>query len=218
MCFEVLFFDLDDTLYSPDTGLWEVIRLRIEQYMIEKLQFPAEVVPSLRNELFLKHGTTMRGLEEHYQINEQEFLDYVHDVSLDRFLKPDPQLRLTLELYSQRKIIFTNADTNHANRVLNALELQGCFDQIIDIRDIRPYCKPQPEAFKKALELAGVKNPNDCVMIDDAYRNLVVASETGLFTIQTGVKECPQGIDASILTLLDLPGVIPVRSHKIKGE
>ena len=209
MRFEVLFFDLDDTLYSASTGLWQAIRLRIDQYMIEVLNLPPEVVPNLRKELFLKHGTTMRGLEQVYQINEQQFLDYVHDVPLGNYLKPDANLRLTLCEYPQRKVIFTNADTNHANRVIVTLGLEGCFDQIIDIRDIHPYCKPQAAAFSKALELARVKRPQVCVMIDDAQRNLLAAKEAGLFTIQIGMEDCPPGIDASIRSLLDLPSVIP---------
>lgn len=210
MCFEVMFFDLDDTLYPSAVGLWEAIRGRIDRYMVEKMRLPEEIVPDLRKELFLKHGTTMRGLQAKYHIDEQDFLDYVHDVPLANYLKPDPSLRATLEMYSQRKVIFTNADTNHANRVIFTLGLEGCFDQIIDIRDIRPFCKPQVEAFQKAFEIAGVRVPAECVMLDDAQRNLVSARKAGMFTIQIGVEDCPMGVDASILSLLDLPSVIPV--------
>jgi putative hydrolase of the HAD superfamily len=210
MCFETLFFDLDDTLYPSNAGLWEAIRQRIDRYMVEKLQIREDVVSELRKELFLKHGTTMRGLQARYQIDEQDFLDYVHNVPLVNYLKPDPLLRSTLEAYPQRKVIFTNADTNHANRVIFTLGLEGCFDQIIDIRDIRPFCKPQLEAFKKALEIACVQNPSECVMIDDSIKNLQSASEAGLFTIHIGTADCPPGIDASILSLAELPSVIPV--------
>jgi putative hydrolase of the HAD superfamily len=178
--------------------------------MIEMMKMPAEIVPQLRKELFLKHGTTMRGLQARYQINEQEFLNFVHDIPVGNYLKPDPSLRQVLAMYPQRKVIFTNADTNHANRVIFTLGLEGCFDQIIDIRDISPFCKPQVEAFSRALELAKVENPAECVMIDDALRNLLAARETGLFTIQIGVEECPPGVDAAITSLLDLPSVIPV--------
>jgi putative hydrolase of the HAD superfamily len=215
MCFEVLFFDLDDTLYPAAAGLWEAIRARIDLYMVEKMNLPAETVPELRKELFLKHGTTMRGLQARYQINEQDFLDFVHDVPLGKYLKPDPALRETLELYPQRKVIFTNADTNHANRVIVTLGLEGCFDQIIDIRDIRPFCKPQVDAFAKALEIAGVSTPTECVMIDDALRNLQAAREVGMFTIQIGAQQCPPGVDAVILSLLDLPDVIPVKKNTL---
>jgi putative hydrolase of the HAD superfamily len=176
--------------------------------MIEQMNLPAEIVPDLRKELFLKHGTTMQGLQQIYQVNEQDFLDYVHDIPLANYLQPDPSLRETLNKYPQRKIIFTNADSNHANRVIVSLGLEGCFDQIIDIRDIRPYCKPQLEAFQKALQLADVKDPKQCVMIDDAQRNLLTAKAAGLFTIQIGGKDCTPGVDASIPSLADLPSVI----------
>ena len=209
MCFEVLFFDLDDTLYPKDSGLWQAIRQRIDQYLVEKMNLPKEIVSDLRKELFQKYGTTLRGLEQMFQVDEQDFLNYVHDLPLADYLQPDPKLRQTLGEYPQRKVIFTNADTNHANRVISTLGLDGCFDQIIDIRDIHPYCKPQPEAFDKALELANVKNPQECVMIDDSLRNLVSAKEAGLFTIQMGVQDCPPGVDASLVSLLDLPSVIP---------
>jgi putative hydrolase of the HAD superfamily len=208
MCFEVLFFDLDDTLYPSAAGLWEAIRRRIDLYMIERMKLPEEIVPELRKELFLKHGTTMRGLEARYHIDEQDFLDFVHDLPLKEYLEPDPQLRDALEMFMQRKVIFTNADSNHANRVILALGLEGCFDQIIDIRDIRPYCKPQLEAFNKALELADVSKPGKSVMIDDAPRNLLAAREVGLFTIQITDGEPASGIDAAISNLRELPKVL----------
>jgi pyrimidine 5'-nucleotidase len=210
MIFDTIFFDLDDTLYPSTNGLRQILRNRIELYMMEIMKISPEIVPNLRKELFLKYGTSLRGLSTEYSINEQEFLDFVHDVPLKNYIQPDPNLRMTLELYPQKKVIFTNADTNHANRVIGILGLEGVFDQIIDIRDIHPYCKPQIEAFQKALLLARVNDPHECVMIDDAHRNLLSAKEMGLFTIQIGLDDCPPNIDASIITLIDLPSVIPV--------
>jgi putative hydrolase of the HAD superfamily len=113
-----------------------------------------------------------------------------------------------LESYSQRKVIFTNADTNHANRVISALGLEGCFDQIVDIRDIHPYCKPQPEAFEMALQLIGIQNRQTCIMFDDAPRNLLTAKSAGLFAVLIGASNCPDRIDAAIPSLLELPTVI----------
>jgi len=42
MLFTTLFFDLDDTLYPPATGLWEAIGSRINLYMTERMGFPPE--------------------------------------------------------------------------------------------------------------------------------------------------------------------------------
>jgi FMN phosphatase YigB (HAD superfamily) len=47
-------------------------------------------------------------------------------------------------------------------------------------------------------------------MIDDSPRNLKTAHEMGFFTIQVGTDTRSPYADAAILTLADLPDVIPV--------
>ncbi|MBA4383781.1 MAG: pyrimidine 5'-nucleotidase [Anaerolinea sp.] len=209
MCFETIFFDLDDTLYLPTSGIWEAIGDRMVQYMVSKLDIPQISAPNERERLFHTHGTTMRGLVAEYHINEADFLEFVHDIPIDQYLSKDVFLRSMLEQYKQRKVIFTNADTGHANRVLNALGIQDLFEQIIDIRSMRPWCKPQVEAFAKAIELTGVSDPTNCVMIDDALRNLVTAHDFGLYTIHVGAQELTEPVDAAVLSLDDLPLVLP---------
>ncbi len=78
---------------------------------------------------------------------------------LSRYLHPDPELRAAIQAIPARKFIFTNADANHAKRVLEAVGLQGLFDGIIDVHAIAPYCKPMPEAFELALKAAGSPDP-----------------------------------------------------------
>ncbi|MRS02298.1 pyrimidine 5'-nucleotidase [bacterium] len=208
MRFETLFFDLDDTLYSSTSGIWEAIGDRMVQYMITKLDISASIAPAERERLFHTHGTTMRGLVAEYHIDEVDFLEYVHDIPIDHYLSVDLSMRKVLESFPQRKVIFTNADTGHANRVLNTLGVEDLFDQIIDIRSIKPWCKPQSEAFAKAFELAGINDPGQCVMIDDALRNLVTAHDFGLFTVHVGAQEIIKPVDAAILTLDELPNVL----------
>ncbi len=208
MRFETIFFDLDDTLYSPTSGIWEAIGERMVQYMITKLDIPESAAPVERERLFHTHGTTMRGLVAEYHIEEVDFLEYVHDIDIDNYLSQNLPMRKILESYPQRKVIFTNADTGHANRVLKALGVKDLFDQVIDIRSIKPWCKPQIEAFSKAMELAGINNPKSCVMIDDALRNLVTAHDLGLYTIHVGEQETKKPVDAAIMTIEELPSVL----------
>jgi putative hydrolase of the HAD superfamily len=208
MRFETLLFDLDDTLYSSTSGIWEAIGDRMVQYMVTKLAIPESTAPTERERLFHTHGTTMRGLVAEYKIDEVDFLEYVHDISIDDYLSPNVAVRNILESYPQRKMIFTNADTGHAIRVLKTLGVEDLFEQIIDIRSIKPWCKPQPEAFAKALTLAGIQKTENCVMIDDSLRNLITAHEMGLFTIQVGEKEVIPPVDAAILTIEELPNVL----------
>jgi pyrimidine 5'-nucleotidase len=210
MCFKVMLFDLDETLYPPATGIWQAIGERMDHYIVERLAIAPAQVTSLRNDLFHQYGTTMRGLREVYGIDEGEFLAYVHDIPIERYLRKDESLIQMLGLFPQPKVIFTNADTGHARRVLRTLEIEHFFTRVIDIQAIHPYCKPMSEAFQLALELAGIDNPSECVMIDDSDRNLLTAHELGLFTIRIGTEERAEHVDAAILSIHQLPDVIPV--------
>ncbi|MCX6054898.1 MAG: pyrimidine 5'-nucleotidase [Chloroflexi bacterium] len=210
----MIFFDLDDTVYPPNSGIWQAIGARMDRFLIDRLSIPMDSVAGLREKLFKEHGTTLRGLVTEYQINDQEFLDFVHDIPIHKFLSTNLLLKRTLELYPQRKIIFTNADTNHANRVLKVLGIFDVFEQIIDIRSVRPYCKPMPEAFDLAFSLSGIKSTHHSVMIDDAHRNLVTANNKGMFTIQVGTNIRNPYVDAAIENLTDLPNVIPLSKTK----
>lgn len=180
-------FDLDDTLYPHDSGLWEMIRERIDQFMVEEMHFPAEQVSGLRHRLWKRYGTTLRGLQAEYHVDMDTYLRYVHAVPLDEYLTPDSTLSETLSSLPQLKCIFTNSDTAHAKRVLDHLEVAQFFQQIIDIYAMAPHCKPQKEAFLKALDILG-QNPEDCLLIDDSPVNLETAHQLGITTVSVGLR------------------------------
>ncbi|MBE0696203.1 MAG: pyrimidine 5'-nucleotidase [Anaerolineaceae bacterium] len=186
MPFSTLLIDLDETVYSTACGVWEAISRRMEQYMHERLNLSWEEIPELRKSLYQQYGTTLRGLQKTLAIDEQEYVNYVHDVPLDQFLVPDQALRDVLLRYPQQKVIFTNADRNHARRVMQVLQITDCFSDLVDIFDIAPYCKPMPESFQIALARAGETDPGACVFIDDSPHNLAAARALGFYTIQVG--------------------------------
>ena len=205
MHFDTLLFDLDDTLYPSNYGIMDAIGLKMIQYMVVKLGIPENTVEIERERLFNLHGTTRRGLQAEYHIDEDDFMEFIHDIQVNQYLSINDDLQKLLGALPQRKIVFTNTDSKFALQILSALGIHGFFEQIIDIRSIKPWCKPQKEAFSKALEIAAIKNPNQCVMIDDAYRNLIVAHDLGLFTIQVGTQELIPPVDTVALRVEDLP-------------
>jgi pyrimidine 5'-nucleotidase len=178
-----LIFDLDDTLYPSTTGIWSLIRDRIESFMVMKLNYSSETVSEVRSNLFLEYGTTLRGLQSIHNIDPQDYLKYVHDIPVSKFLTPNNKLRVILDSYPQDKVIFTNADRWHADRILNALELRDTFQQVIDILDVTPFCKPMNEAYEIALSKLGVKDPSSCLMIDDNLKNIYSAKRFGMQTL-----------------------------------
>ena len=209
VAFSTLFFDLDDTLYPPQNGVWSAIRERMHIYMLEKLHLPPDQAASLRRFYFETYGTTLRGLQSHYHIDAEEYLAFVHDLPIRKMVQPDPELRNLLRSLHQRKFIFTNADSAHAGRILEALELRGCFDDIIDVRRLNFHCKPEPVVYQMALELAGESCPQRCIYLDDSPRNLAPARPLGFFTILVGDESNTSAADRAIRRLQDLPQVMP---------
>ncbi len=210
-----LFIDLDDTIYPASNGLWLAIRRRIDLFVAQKLNLPAEEAAAVRHSLFSKYSTTLRGLQAMYQVDEEEYLRFVHDVPLSDYLSPDPALKEILQAYPQQKVIFTNADCTHARRVLAALDLESCFERIIDLHTFQPYCKPMPEAFQVAFDLLEV-DPKQCVLIDDYLRNLVTAKSFGMQTVWITQKPPDPAADSLIPSLKELPGVLSPGSNRKK--
>jgi len=186
MRFSTIFFDLDDTLYPNTTGLWEAIRERMNLYMRDRMGFPEDEVPILREQYFKMYGTTLRGLQARHNVDVDDYLAYVHDLPLKDYLTPNPLQREIIASLPSRKLIFTNADANHARRVLAALNLDDLFDTIVDVNAVAPYCKPMPESFAIAQELADEPDPRKCVMIDDLPRTTRAALEVGMASILYG--------------------------------
>jgi len=211
MKYSTLFIDLDDTLYINEDGLWAAIKERMSQYMIEKLDIPAEKVPDLREHYYATYGTTLRGLQHDFHVDADEYLRYVHDIPLDRYLKPDPELKELLLKIPQKKWIFTNADSDHAIRVLDVLGVRDAFEGIIDVRAMGFLCKPDIQVYRLALSHAGNPAPQNCVMFDDSEKNLRPAKELGMTTVLVNnLSENGSGVaDYQIPTIKKIPEILP---------
>lgn len=70
-----LFFDCDDTLYPRSSGVDMQVRENIGEYMRAKLDIPEKEISSLRQELYVKYGTTLRGLQEQYSVEPDQYWD-----------------------------------------------------------------------------------------------------------------------------------------------
>ncbi len=213
MPFTTIFFDLDDTLYPASSGVWKLIKDRMNLYMHQRLEIDWDEIPTLRDNLFHKYGTTLRGLQENFKINTDEYLAFVHDIPIHDYLEPDEPLRQMLHALQYHKLIFTNSDKNHAQRVLTALGLQNCFERIVDINSVSPYCKPMQPALKIAMDLSGETEPRNCILVDDQTTTTRAGREFGFFTILLGQGNGSQDSNATIAHLTDLPELLQSLKH-----
>jgi len=195
MRFTTLFFDLDDTLYPSSTGLWHAIKERMNLYMRDRLGIPESDIAFLREQYFKMYGTTLRGLQERHEVDKDEYLAFVHDLPLQEYLTPNPVVREVIAALPTRNLIFTNADAAHARRVLAMLQLDELFETVVDVNAVAPYCKPMPESFAIAMDLADEPDPRKCVMIDDLPRTTRAALNVGMASLLYGCDKATE--DAS---------------------
>jgi putative hydrolase of the HAD superfamily len=198
-----LLCDVDNTLYPPDNGLWEAIGHRINLYMIERLGYHPDEVTLRRTNYLNAFGTTLKALRHYYGIEPSDFLAFVHDLPLQDYLRPAPELDGMLGRLPLRKVIFTNADATHAKRVMAHLGVSHHFERIIDIRALEFQNKPDAAAYRKALEFLSAR-PEECVFVDDSLNNLLPAGAMGMITVLVGDGEQKQGVDYQISSITDL--------------
>lgn len=216
MKFTTIFFDLDDTLYPASTGLWEAIKERMNLYMRDRMGFDPAEIAHVREKYYLQYGTTLRGLQANHVIDVQDFLAFVHDLPLADYILPNPALCEIISSLGARNLIFTNADAPHARRVLKVLGVDACFENIVDVNTVAPYCKPMPESFEIAMRTAGESDPGRCVMIDDLPRTTRAAREAGWYSILFGQDTPHPDADATLSNWWDLPSVLNGTFHEYR--
>ncbi len=178
---EVWLFDLDNTLYPPSSRLFDQVDRRIKAFVQDFLSLDLEAAKRLQKQYFHEFGTTMRGLMTNHDLEPEGYLDYVHDIDLSP-IAPAPALDAALDRLPGRKLIFTNASTPYAERVLDRLGLRRHFEAIFDIAAAGYEGKPYPSAYDKLIAQHGV-TPERSVFIDDIARNLEPAAALGITTV-----------------------------------
>ena len=177
-------FDLDNTMYDINLGLFKKISNRITDFIMSKYSLDIDQAKKIQKEYYLKYGLTLRGLIVEKKLEPEEFLDYVHDVEHPE-LKKNDQLISKIRILEGKKIIFTNATSNHAKKILKILELEHDFDQIIDIKDLEYIPKPDKRSYKKLLECLNLNKENldKTIFFEDTVKNLIPAKELGITTV-----------------------------------
>ena len=182
--FQNWIFDLDNTMYDINLGLFKKISNRITDFIMSKYSLDIDQAKKIQKEYYLKYGLTLRGLIVEKKLEPEEFLDYVHDVEHPELEKND-QLISKIRILEGKKIIFTNATSKHAKKILRILELEHDFDQIIDIKDLEYIPKPDKRSYKKLLECLNLNKENldKTIFFEDTVKNLIPAKELGITTV-----------------------------------
>ena len=190
-------FDLDNTLYSADSGIFQQVHQLMGEFISKNLSMDMSEAKKLQSKYYKQHGTTLRGLMDNHGIDPDHFLDEVH--RLDYSIVGSNKI-LNEELYKLegRKIIYTNANKKHVIDVLDRIDLTNFFDEIFDIKMANYIPKPELKPYEEIINLFNIK-PESSAMFDDIAKNLVPAKKVNFTSvwIDAGYENFSDDIKAS---------------------
>jgi pyrimidine 5''-nucleotidase len=164
-------FDLDNTLYKADSGIFQQVHELMGEFIKKHLNMDIKEAKELQKSYYKKHGTTLRGLMDNHGIDPDDFLKEVHNLDYS-IVGPDDLLNEQLKKLKGKKIIYTNANMQHAISVLDRINLSGFFDEIYDIKMANYVPKPEIKPYEQIIKKYNL-NPSTSAMFDDIAKNLV---------------------------------------------
>ena len=179
-------FDLDNTLYPAESEFMALIEGKMTDLVMRQTGLGWDEARALQMKYLHEHGTTLAGLMAEHGVNPQDFIDEVHDVELDR-LKPDLELREALARLPGRRLVFTNGGAKHAERVLDALNLNDLFEDTFHLEAAGFVPKPTLSTYHAMTTRHGV-DPRRAAFFEDSPHNLKPAREIGMTTVLVGRK------------------------------
>jgi putative hydrolase of the HAD superfamily len=174
-------FDLDNTLYRADNGIFVQIEARMTDYVSRFLNLPHDAARARQKDLYRQYGTTLNGLMREHDCDAEDYLRFVHDIDLN-VLARDGELIAALEKLPGRRFVFTNGCRDHAARILDRLGMTDLFEQVWDIRTMGFAPKPDVRAYDSVVAAGGLA-PREAALFDDIARNLVPARAMGMTTV-----------------------------------
>ena len=115
----------------------------------------------------------------------EEYLRYISKMGQDEIL---PGIKTLLDYLKENKIPFSlGSASKNARLILKILDIYDLFDAIVDGNDVSS-AKPDPEVFLIAAKKLN-KDPQDCIVIEDAQAGIQAANNANMISIGIGDKK-----------------------------
>jgi putative hydrolase of the HAD superfamily len=174
-------FDLDNTLYPASCRLFDQMHVKMGDYVMKRFGVEYAEAKRIQKHLYLKYGTTLRGLMVEHGEAPEGFLDAVHDIDYSP-VPHSPDLSVALGRLPGRKLVYTNGTTRHARAVMARLGVTDHFEAIYDIVDADHIPKPDRAPYEKFVNLHAI-TPKSSAFFEDIVRNLEVPHAMGMATV-----------------------------------
>jgi beta-phosphoglucomutase len=124
--------------------------------------------------------------KEQYMFEKNEnYLSYISKMDQSELL---PNMKSLLEHLKNKGVaIALGSASKNAKLILDTTKITSYFDAIVDGNKVAA-AKPDPEVFLLAAKLLN-KNPNECIVLEDAQAGIQAANDAKMMSIGIGDKE-----------------------------
>ena len=201
-------FDLDDTLHNASAHVFPHINRSMTQYLMTHLALSEADANDLRRHYWQRYGATLHGLMRHHGTDPHHFLHYTHQFpQLENMILKTRGLRHMLKRLKGRKVVFTNAPMDYAEKVLALLGIRDLFETVFSIESTRFQPKPDMRGFMHLIKKIHA-DANQCIMVEDSLPALKTAKRLGMKTVYINPDaRRPSFVDARISSVLALTNI-----------
>jgi putative hydrolase of the HAD superfamily len=179
----VWIFDLDNTLHDARAEILPSMHAQMHAYLKRHFRVDDAGAEAMRQGLWQRYGTTLKGLMRHHGTDPRRFLWETHQFpELEDMVVRENALRHALARLGGAKLVFSNAPRHYVEEVLRTLGVLRLFDAVYTIESTRFRPKPELAGFQMLLrnhDLAAHR----CALIDDSLENLRAAKRLGMSTV-----------------------------------
>lgn len=194
----VWLFDYDLTLYSfEEHHVLGSLDRNITRFLQVRFGWSESEADSRRRDYCAQYGTTLGGLRALHGVLPSDYFDFIHAGDHLRMPMSDPRKRELLLSLPGECWVFTNARKDWALRGLKAMEIEDCFQGILDIEFFQWESKPNPRVYQQVEMEVGAQGRN-LIMLEDKAENLIPAQSRGWGTIYVNPDGIPAGMKCDI--------------------
>jgi putative hydrolase of the HAD superfamily len=205
----VWIFDLDNTLHDAAARIFPAMHGQINAFLQREFGVDEEAANRMRQQFWLRYGTTLNGLMRHHGVHPRRFLAETHVFpELADLVVHENALKHALARLGGMKLVFSNAPRQYVEGVLVAMRLARYFDAVYGIEDARYRGKPALHGFRMLLRKHNL-DPHRCAFVDDVLENLRTAHRLGMSTVWVSAeKRRVPFVHLRVGSVLELPRLV----------
>jgi len=175
---KAIIFDLDGTLYSRTSSLYQLMSSSIRIWFQSQLRMNDATFNGYFEQMKRLYPSPLEAIQAH-GLDIHSFHESVFDGLVPAaHLAPDEKLRIMLEELSAQKFIVTFASCQHTHAVLQALGVKTSFSGIV-VPDEKWTATSKLMAYETIREENGWLTEEVCVVGDDIHTDLLDARAAG---------------------------------------